>query len=236
MIGLVMLGAIINYLTRSTLAVAAPTLLQDLHISERRILLDRRRRSRSRSCCSRSAATCWTSWVSSAGLAIFATAWSLISMAHGLANNWPTLAGAPRSARIRGRIGQPGRDEGHGGVVPGKGAWARRRRLQHRRVRRARCSRRRSSSGRFSPTTGRWRSSSRAAWAWSGSALWLWLYHSPDKHPALSHEERAHIAAGQESHLRGRWPASVHSRALPGSATSGASRCRACSPTRRGAR
>ena len=32
MIGLIMLGSIINYLTRSTLAVAAPTLLEDLNI------------------------------------------------------------------------------------------------------------------------------------------------------------------------------------------------------------
>jgi len=35
MIGLIMLGSIINYLTRSTLAVAAPTVLQDLHITTR---------------------------------------------------------------------------------------------------------------------------------------------------------------------------------------------------------
>jgi MFS family permease len=35
MIGLLMLGSIINYLTRSTLAVAAPTLTKDLGISER---------------------------------------------------------------------------------------------------------------------------------------------------------------------------------------------------------
>ena len=35
MIGLVMLGALLNYLTRSTLGVAAPTLLVDLNISER---------------------------------------------------------------------------------------------------------------------------------------------------------------------------------------------------------
>ncbi len=33
MIGLLMLGSIINYLTRTTLAVAAPTVLKDLHIT-----------------------------------------------------------------------------------------------------------------------------------------------------------------------------------------------------------
>ncbi|MEI9928288.1 MAG: hypothetical protein WDN44_12090 [Sphingomonas sp.] len=34
-IALVMLGTIVNYLTRSTLAVAAPTFMADLHIDER---------------------------------------------------------------------------------------------------------------------------------------------------------------------------------------------------------
>ena len=33
MMALLMLGSIINYLTRSTLGVAAPTILQDLHIT-----------------------------------------------------------------------------------------------------------------------------------------------------------------------------------------------------------
>ena len=35
MISLIMLGSVINYLTRSTLAVAAPTMLKELHISTR---------------------------------------------------------------------------------------------------------------------------------------------------------------------------------------------------------
>jgi ACS family hexuronate transporter-like MFS transporter len=33
MMVLIMLGSIVNYLTRSTLAVAAPTVLQNLHIT-----------------------------------------------------------------------------------------------------------------------------------------------------------------------------------------------------------
>jgi ACS family hexuronate transporter-like MFS transporter len=36
---------------------------------------------------------------------------------------------------------------------------------------------------------------------WAG--LWAWLYYSPDRHPALSPEERNYIAAGQEAHLAG---------------------------------
>jgi ACS family hexuronate transporter-like MFS transporter len=38
MIGLILLGSIIHYLMRSTLSVAAPTLLQDLHIDRQQYL------------------------------------------------------------------------------------------------------------------------------------------------------------------------------------------------------
>ena len=92
MMGLLMLGSVINYLTRATLAVAAPTVLKDLDITTQQY-----------------------SWILSAfqlaimlqplcgyvmdsvglklGFAIFAIAWSFISMAHGLASSWPTLFG-----------------------------------------------------------------------------------------------------------------------------------------------
>ena len=91
MIGVLMVGAIINYLTRSTLSVAAPTILADLQISPEQY-----------------------SWIVGAfqgaimlqpfcgyvldvvglkvGFAIFATAWSFISMSHGLAHSWPAFA------------------------------------------------------------------------------------------------------------------------------------------------
>src|SRR6185436_11498170 len=89
MIGLLMLGSIINYLTRSTLsvAVAVSPLLADLHITKQEY-----------------------SWITTAfqvtlmfqpfcgyvfdtiglrlGMFIFAIAWSLISMTHGLVHNW----------------------------------------------------------------------------------------------------------------------------------------------------
>ncbi len=133
MIGLVMLGAIINYLTRSTLAVAAPTLLKDLRISAQEY-----------------------SWIVGTfqiaimlqpicgyvldvlglkrGLAIFATAWSLISMAHGLAHNWPMLAALRGLLGFAEGLGQPGGHEGDRGVVSRAGARPGRRRLQHRRL------------------------------------------------------------------------------------------------------
>src|SRR6187200_2629460 len=91
MMALLMIGSIINYLTRSTLGVAAPTILQDLHITAQQY-----------------------SWIVStfqiaimlqpvcgyildvvglkAGFAMFAIAWSIVSMAHGLARSWPAFA------------------------------------------------------------------------------------------------------------------------------------------------
>lgn len=98
MIGLVMVGTILNYLTRSTLGVAAPIMLPELGITEQQY-----------------------SWVTAAfqagimfqtvtgylldviglryGLALFAGCWSLIAAAHSLAMSWPVLAG------LRGAMG-----------------------------------------------------------------------------------------------------------------------------------
>lgn len=98
MISLIMLGATVNYLTRSTLSltrstlsVAAPTLIKDLHIGPQQY-----------------------SWINAAfqgaimlqpfcgyvldvlglktGYAIFAGAWSFINMAHAFARSWPMFA------------------------------------------------------------------------------------------------------------------------------------------------
>src|SRR3569832_2423594 len=91
MMGLVMCGSIINYQTRSTLTVAAPTVLKD-----------------------HSNSTLEYSWIVGAfqgaimlqpicgyvldvvglkaGFAIFAIAWSIVSMAHSLARSWPAFA------------------------------------------------------------------------------------------------------------------------------------------------
>ena len=200
MIGLVMLGAIINYLTRSTLAVAAPTLLQDLQITAREY-----------------------SWIVStfqfaimlqpvcgyvldvlglkAGLAIFATAWSVISMAHGLATSWQAFAvlrgllgfaeGSANPAGMKATAEWfPARERGYAGGVYNIGA---------------------SAGSMLAPPLVAW---AILAYNWqmafviTGSfglvwvVLWLLFYQSPDRHPALSDEERRHIASGQETHLR----------------------------------
>ena len=90
-IGLIMLGAVLNYLTRASLSVAAPTVMSDLHITTQQYswitgtfqgaimlqpavgyVLD----------------TVGLRW----GMAVFALVWSVAGMAHGLATNWQWLA------------------------------------------------------------------------------------------------------------------------------------------------
>jgi ACS family hexuronate transporter-like MFS transporter len=200
MISLLMVGAIINYLTRSTLAVAAPTVLKDLQISTQEY-----------------------SWILAAfqgaimlqpicgyvldvlglkvGFAIFATAWSIISMAHGLAHNWQMLFGlrgllglAEGSANPAGMKATsewfPARERGLAGGVFNIGA---------------------SVGSMLAPPLVAWAILSynwQIAFVFTGIlglawvAIWLWLYHPPDKHPAMSDEERLMIAAGQEGHLK----------------------------------
>ena len=201
MIGLVMLGAIINYLTRSTLAVAAPTLLEDLRITAREY-----------------------SWIVGTfqiaimlqpvcgyvldtlglkrGLAIFAASWSVISMAHGLATNWQTLAvlrgllgfaeGSANPAGMKATAEWfPARERGYAGGVYNIGA---------------------SAGSMLAPPLVAW---AILAFNWQMAfvitgglgvvwvVLWLWLYHPPSSHPALTDAERAYIEAGQETHLSG---------------------------------
>ena len=199
MIGLVMLGAILNYLTRSTLGVAAPTVLADLHIGPKEY-----------------------SWITGAfqlgvmlqplcgyvldsiglklGFALFATAWSLITMAHGFAGSWQALLG------LRGALGVaegcahpagmkavstwfPAKERGLAGGVYNIGA---------------------SMGAVLAPPLVAW---SILVWNWRAAflvagglgltwvVLWLFAYQSPDKHKALSDAERDLIASGQEAHL-----------------------------------
>ena len=91
MISLITIGTILNYLTRATLGVAAPTLTGELGIGEKEY-----------------------SWITGVfqigimlqpiagyvmdliglklGFGLFAIAWALITMLHGVATNWPMLA------------------------------------------------------------------------------------------------------------------------------------------------
>jgi len=201
MMGLLMVGSIINYLTRSTLAVAAPSVLKDLDISTQQY-----------------------SWVLSGfqlaimlqplcgyvmdtvglklGFAIFAIAWSFISMAHGFAAHWQTLFGlrallgfAEGSANPAGMKATsewfPATERGLAGGFFNMGA-----------------------------SLGSMLAAPLVAWAilthsWQFAfvltgligliwvALWLVFYQSPSRHTALSPRERDYILSGQETHLAG---------------------------------
>jgi ACS family hexuronate transporter-like MFS transporter len=201
MIGLLMLGSIINYLTRSTLGVAAQTLMQDLHITTQQY-----------------------SWIVSAfqvaimlqplcgyvldvvglklGFAMFAISWSFISMAHGLAHSWQAFAGlrallglAEGSANPAGMKATsewfPAKERGFAGGVFNIGA---------------------SVGSMLAPPLVAWAILTynwQAAFVLTGSLglvwviLWLALYQSPSKHAALSDRERNYILSGQEQHLQG---------------------------------
>ena len=196
-----MLGSMVNYLTRSTLAVAAPTLLADLHITEKQyswivgtfqgtIMLQ--------------PAAGWVLDVVGlrVGLALFVAAWAVISMAHALARTWPVFAGlrgllglAEGSANPAGMKATaewfPARERGLAGGVYNIGA---------------------SVGSMLAPPlvvwailTYHWQFAfvitGGLGLVWVG--LWLWLYQSPDRHRALGEEERRYIAAGQEHFLAG---------------------------------
>lgn len=198
-IALVMLGAMLNYLTRATMGVAAPTMLADLSISEREY-----------------------GWITGAfqagimlqpavgyvldtlglrtGLAIFAGAWSAISIAHGFASTWPAFAA------LRGLLGFaegsanpagmkvvatwfPARERGFAGGVYNIGA---------------------SFGTMLAPPLVAWAILAfnwRAAFIITGllglvwTALWWWGFRTPDQHPRLSPQERAKILEGQEPDL-----------------------------------
>jgi len=198
-IGLIMLGAILNFLTRSTLSVAAPTVMAKLHIDAQHY-----------------------SWITGAfqgtimlqpaagyvldvagmkyGMALFALAWSLISMAHGLAFNWQSLA------VLRGLLGFaegtanpggmkviaewfPARERGLAGGIYNIGA---------------------SVGSMLAPPLVAWAILSydwQTAFVITGAfgliwaVAWFWFYEPPQKQKRLTAEERALIAAGQEAAL-----------------------------------
>ncbi|MFN7938465.1 MAG: MFS transporter [Bryobacteraceae bacterium] len=201
MITLIMLGSVINYLTRSTLAVAASTVLTELQIGAREY-----------------------SWMVGAfqgaimmqpiagyvldtiglriGFALFAVAWSLVNMAHALAGSWQALVGlrallgfAEGSANPAGMKATaewfPARERGLAGGVFNIGA---------------------SAGSMLAPPLVAWAILTynwRAAFLITGAlgllwvVVWLWWYRSPEEHPLLSDEEKQHITSGQERHLAG---------------------------------
>ena len=131
MISLIMLGSIINYLTRSTLAVAAPTLLKELHISAQRIFVDHRRLS-GRHHVTADLRVCAGCARPEDRVRHFRD--RLVAGEYGafLGRQLAGICLASRAAWVRRRIGQSGGHEGNGGMVSGQGAGTGGRRVQHR--------------------------------------------------------------------------------------------------------
>jgi ACS family hexuronate transporter-like MFS transporter len=201
MMGLLMVGSTINYLTRSTLAVAAPNVLKDLGISTQQyswILSGFQISIMLQPICGYVMDTIGLKL----GFAMFATAWSFICMAHGLAANWQMLfvlraflglaEGSANPAGMKATSEWfPATERGLAGGFFNMGA-----------------------------SLGSMLAAPLVAWAilthsWQFAfvltgllglvwvAFWLLCYDSPSRHRALSPAERDYIIAGQESHLAG---------------------------------
>ena len=201
MMGLLMAGSTVNYLTRSTLSVASANILKDLHIAEQQyswILSGFQSAIMLQPICGYVMDTVGLKL----GFAMFATAWSFICMSHGFAGSWQTLFGlrtllgfAEGSANPAGMKATsewfPATERGLAGGFFNMGA-----------------------------SLGSMLAAPLVAWAilthsWQFAfvltggiglvwvALWLAFYNSPASHPALSPQERDYILAGQETHLAG---------------------------------
>ena len=198
-IGLFVAAMVINYLTRSILGVAAPTILHEQHIS--------------------SAQYSWITGVFQLGVmfqpvcgyvldlvglklgfSVFVAIWSLLTIGHVFASGWLGFAG------LRGALGLvegsaqpagmkvvaewfPARERGVAGGLYNIGA---------------------SFGAVFAPPLVAWavfHYNWRAAFVVAGAlglvwvAVWLFWYAPPARQRAIGAAERAHIAAGQESRL-----------------------------------
>ena len=198
-IALIMLGTIINYLTRSALSVAAPTLMTTLHISEKHygfitgafqfgIMLQP------------IAGYILDIVHLKFGLFAFAVAWGLITMAHALANNWQAFAWLRTLQGFAEGIAQPGGMKGVSEWFPAK---------------------ERGLAGgiyNIGASIGSMLAPPLVAWAilyynWQAAfiitgilalawaVLWLVCYNPPEKHKSLGKAERDYIQQGQEAEL-----------------------------------
>lgn len=201
MISLIMLGAVVNYLTRSSLAVAAPTLLTELNITTQEyayITAAFQGAIMLQPLCGYVLDVIGLKY----GFAIFATAWSLICMAHGMATNWQTLAilrgllglaeGSANPAGMK-AVSEwfPAKERGLAGGVFNIGA---------------------SFGSMLAPPLVVWailHYNWQSAFVITGAlglvwvCAWLLLYDAPKRHRRLSQAEADYIAAGQEDHLAG---------------------------------
>lgn len=198
-IALVMLGTIINYLTRSALSVAAPTIMTSMHITEKDyglitgafqfgimlqpiagFILDVVRLK--------------------IGLFAFAIAWGVITMAHALAGNWHAFAWLRGLQGFAEGVAQPAglkvvsewfpaKERGVASGIYNIGA---------------------SAGSMLAPPLVAWAIlyyNWQAAFVITGllaiawAFLWLFCYRSPDTHKSVTRAELDYIHSGQEAHL-----------------------------------
>src|SRR5262245_6336363 len=200
-IALIMLGAIINYLTRNALGVAAPTMLDDLHSGEIEysyVILA----FQLAIACQPVVGYMLDTLGMRTGMVIFSVVWSASSMLHGLVHNWPMLAAlrsimgfAEGSANPAGmKVTSewfPAKERGFAAGFYNIGA---------------------SFGALLAPPLVAWAILAynwQTAFVITGSfgfvwaLIWFLFYRAPHEQTLMSERERAYIAEGQEAHIKG---------------------------------
>ena len=199
-IALIMMGAMVNFLSRATLSVAAPTVMETLDITTQQYGYIT---SAFQFCIMLQPLVGYIIDILGVktGFAIFAFAWSVICMAHGFATSWQMLA------FFRGALGFAEGAFSPGGLkVVSEWFPARERGF---------------AGGLYNigPSIGQMLAPPLVVWAilyfgnWQSAfvivgvislswvVLWLLFYHPVASHPKLSAEERELIVSGQENYL-----------------------------------
>ena len=202
-IGLVTLGTVLNYLARSTLSVAAPTLKTEFAMSTEQYSWVVLAFQASYTVMQTVAGSVLDALGTRLGFFLFAVAWALANMAHGLATGWQSLAafrallGGAEAAAIPA-----------GAKTVSEWFPPRERPLA-------------TSAFQMGTSVGNMVAPPLVAfcilmWNWQAAfyvtgalslawaLLWWWGYRSPAEHPGLSAEERAVIAAGRDMEPAGK--------------------------------
>jgi ACS family hexuronate transporter-like MFS transporter len=202
-IGLVTLGTVLNYLARSTLSVAAPTLKSEFAMTTEQYSWVVLAFQASYTVMQTVAGTILDTLGTRLGFLVFAIGWGLANMAHAFAAGWQSLAvfrallGATEAAAIPA-----------GAKTVSEWFPPRERPL---------------ATGAFQMGTSVGNMIAPPlvaycilAWNWEAAfvvtgalslvwaALWWWGYRSPSAHPKLTAEERAHIESGRTEDVGGR--------------------------------
>ncbi|KAF0183622.1 MAG: MFS transporter ACS family hexuronate transporter [Hyphomonadaceae bacterium] len=200
-ISLVTLGTILNYLARSTLSVAAPTIKAEFHMSTEQYSWVVLAFQASYTIMQTVAGTILDALGTRLGFFIFAVGWALANMAHGFATGWQSLAffrsllGATEAAAI------PAGAKSVSEWFPAK----------ERPLATSFFQMGTSVGNMIAPPIVAF---AILAWNWQAAflitgalslvwaGLWWWGYRAPSEHPALSDEERALIETGHNNDVK----------------------------------